>query len=375
MIKKNDTNFSFKKAALEARSNFPKETADITFIDMSAPEARDAFKYWFSTFTSSQERSIKGTPCAVQDELFDELYMNVGFAAWRPPSSKKKLLVFNHAVKKTYSLPFSLQFIFDHELGHLIVEGGMPNSSEKNKGVNYDKSLSLEEYASTVAETIRSESAADTYACLIGLQRKTLTAKDIDDIALFRASELIRYGKYDHVTIAALDTLLSYQNLPDLESLSPGQIKDIAGKYANQKKLSVEEIFESIESLAYWPYGEDTRPRSEMEMRLLLLADCITTDSVDSLTFRVAARVFSEALKTGTIDYIGQLASFGSHQKWEGIKKELATRLQEVKPSYNSIKEFIDNRDEMLRDSKQFSSIASNARPSRTTPLNLKSNS
>ena len=209
-----DIPFDFAKAVAEAKRDYPAETRNITFIDIDAPDAPAQYAAWMDKLKSPQSHARAAYSGA------DKLTADMGAFAM---GFEGHVVVAVHGQKpdrpagKAEGIPQGrwLQYVFDHELGHAIVKGGMKDGI-LNPPPNFKESI------------------ADSFAVLRGLRNGTLDRSDIREIADARVEEFMtRQGlPQQHLTTMALDALVINPKQIDFCSLSNAEIKAVARDYA-----------------------------------------------------------------------------------------------------------------------------------------------
>lgn len=323
-------NFSFKKAVAEACRDFPGETKNIVFLDLSTPGARERFHQWSKGQRDDEGRSISAEAA---DRQFDELHTEHGFAAIPGSGGGKSLLAYS-ADYDGYAKLLPRQFIFDHELGHLVAKGGI--SQRPQPGDFWP----VEQIMGAIA---RAESVADGFAVLRGIKRGSMNVDDGRQLAVLRATTGWKAGIYSHMTSTAIDALLSGQGAVSIRSLTPQQQKDLA--YENMGENSagpagIGNIIRFIEELSA------TGGKGTVAERIVALADIVMKKPPESLAFRIAGRVLSEAFRTGTVDYVGALTTFAPKEKWLDAARALKSRTKEADAPL--LTDFDENKLEML---------------------------
>jgi hypothetical protein len=314
--------FSFKKAVTEARRDFPEETRDIQFIDLSTPGAEAELEQWMKTQPQWYRRQVLGEGGTAGDQL-DRMRFDVGFLCL-PGASGKHLLAFAPDFTH-YRQHFSLQFIFDHELGHLVAKGGSPGKDREKEEPQKPRRIKLAEVAEIYAAIARMENVADSFAVLRGLSRGTLGRDEINDVALTRAYSAWRRRDFSHMTLAAVDALLVHDDGESLASLAPQQVKDLATLHGESHAPSAADILRAYKALRsssrVSEEGEET-----IAGQVLGLADIVSKQEPGSLAFHIAARVLSQAFRSGIVEYAGPLGDFRREEGWQPVANYLKTR-------------------------------------------------
>lgn len=329
--------FSFKEAVQEAKRDYPAETRNINFIDISTPTAREDFRSWLKT-TNLPGGKDKGPYDETADEVFDSFLSGGGFVAYRDKSTGRAALLYNPKSKSADHM-FSKQFIFDHEFGHLLVQNGLSDfDALKNK-----PDLTLAEGAVVLAATVKAESCADTFALLRGIRRGQIGEAEINDVSLTRGMESVLEASLSHLTMTSVDALLVDHKLADLAALTPQQQKDFAGEHADINTPDALKL--TFCQYSFRPSSDD---RPDARAQLLNLAKTVMEASSDSLEFYVAARILSTAVRTGAVDYVGPLADNLPKSALEEMKEALRERVPELGRYARLMQTFGENKTEVL---------------------------
>lgn len=227
--------FIFQQAVAKAKRDYPDETRNITFIDGSDPNARAQVAEWISENMSPQFLTWLSPDKTMAEMLEHNTQRTIdnGFCAVRDPVSRKSMLYFNSdAVLEDVPLERNtkLHYIFNHELGHLLVKGGMSSD------------LYLEHKDKTHAEikpladimTLLSENKADSFGALQTLVDRHMTTDDIRTIAFERARVMLTRDIVSHLTSMSLDGLSLKADAGHFISLEPAEIKAIAAAHATE---------------------------------------------------------------------------------------------------------------------------------------------
>jgi hypothetical protein len=332
--------FSFKEAVKEARRDYPQETRNISFIDMSTPAARGDFKAWLKTTNLPGGKSTSPYD-ETADEVFDNFLNGDGFVAYRDKSTGRAALLYNPKSQAVDHM-FSKQFIFDHEFGHLLVQNGLADFVDlKDKPV-----LKPVDYAQILSATVKAESCADTFALLRGIRRGQIGEQEINDVSLTRGMESVLESSVTHLTMTAVDALLVDHKLADLAKLTPQQQKDFAGEHA---EINAPEALSLV--FCQYNFRPSSEHRRDAREQLLNLAKVVMEASSDSLEFYVAARILSTAVRTGAVDYVGPLADNLPKSALGEMKEALRERVPELGRYALLMQSFSENKAQVLAPS------------------------
>lgn len=317
--------FDFEAAVAEARRDFPRETANITFVDLGVTGAAETLWKWFNENYGSDLDDDK--------LLFnDDAYLRKLGIAKYCPATRKSLLTVNTRPSHTPDMP--RQFILDHELGHLIVPGAISRDDTS-------PTSALAQY--------RGELLADSFAVLRGLQRGTLTREEAEGLSLRRA-----LSSDCHLTTRGIDETLARTADIDCSALRPRDLLELARTCAeaamtDERDLSL--ITRRMRELATGRRAErepdeirpqrlkeifskpkDTLPHRGEKLThvqwLENMADISAAYPKGSLAAYVSTRVMAAALDSG------QLVGFGNKEKmfevegpgWDKIRRDVAQR-------------------------------------------------
>lgn len=216
--------FDFNRAVEEARRDYPVETQDITFIDATKPEKEDQLAGWLAATAPSYQEFINETVMFIIPGHLCELMqlMTGGSFSMRDPITGKGALVISPTEKVFSTLVpgAAAATVFNHELGHLLAEGGMLNSIQDMV------EKSIQDMVEKDPEKMRErEIVADLFAALRGIQQGCLVAGDIAKMAAFR----VNANDITHDSSAALGAVLKEEGA--LEGLTPRKVKAMAGKF------------------------------------------------------------------------------------------------------------------------------------------------
>ncbi len=224
--------FDFNRAAEDARRDYPEETKNITFIDISEEGASEKLARWIaSTSPAYLEQLAKGLGVPVADAaegiLFNAL-LGGGISMKDCVSGKSCLLMSNESGKSLADIMFSLPvektnaFAFYHELGHLITPRGM--TEKELEFVKDGDDPGIDATTLTLCEI-----SADCFGALKGLRDGFLDADDLKKLIADR-----RAGDAVHATADALQDILDEYDAHDIASLSPAQLKKAAAARAEK---------------------------------------------------------------------------------------------------------------------------------------------
>jgi len=294
--------FDFDRAVAEARAEYPKETADTTFINGSDPDALDQLYNWAR---KEGLRTIEWAHISPHAERERPLSL---------PGHKggTALMMFPH--KPTPTFPGDPdkcnQLTFDHELGHIVCGKGMGN-----------------EFAADYTEHI-----ADSFAVLRGLRRGTLQKSDVPTIAAQRDAGFLLFSDLNHLTSMMLDAIVINPKNLDYRALSPRQTLRLAEKHADafENKAKSYNQLDDVASI-----GKPTRHfeglcvEDRAEQRLHALTSICMNNKPSSMAFYLAARILTGAIKNGGLKYLDTEFKIDSNNPhWQEVLQNVTARAQ-----------------------------------------------
>jgi hypothetical protein len=311
--------FDFDTAVAAARRDYPQETAAVTFIDMASPDGRALLWEWydnasadFRDYNYSLEFLGREDPQAVVDV-----------------EGNRKLMIFNSNYDtSSFFGPSSpaavLDFVFNHELGHLVAGGGlaeMKNEIRQETKSETDKSLRNQ-----------AEMAADCFGVLRSLSRGTLT---VAEAARFSFRRGIASGA-DYATAPGIDAMLqgAEDKKVDLAKLTADEIKIMATDHAEECSVSKKESesLRAIFNYASLRGEEPTLKEWYAQQRgkwLENLSDVCEKSSDDSFTFQATAKTLSVILATGKEPYTGNTCDV-TDKKWDKVRENIKRRADKI---------------------------------------------
>lgn len=334
----NSAIFDFNRAAARARQDFPAETKNVTFLDLSAIGAREQLKTWLESTDALFLTWHRGRKTL--DQLLDEGMREPGFASFDPISGKR--LVAARSMPNVAGFwPGATGsevggFTFAHELGHAIVPGG----ADENPMAAPAAPTGAEHWKQ-VQGTNRNENAAESFGVLYSLQNGWM--KGTDDIAklsLWRAESTATKGEIGHFTSPAVDALTVSLQDADFVSLTPQEIIAVAAKHAESFTPSPKVIEAAVMNLAQM-LAPNIREERDPNF-----AGCITEIAVEK-TLAERFRAIAEAYMSGpagTLEHYAvsrfvpvMLAQGGSDlagEYWDNVRATVAARGAPGSPSF-----------------------------------------
>ena len=344
--------FDLRKAIEEARAEFPEQTKAITFLDLSAPDIRNRLLGWLdSTDPVFREKYLEAM---VQrggtiDEWIDTCLRTGGFSLMDVVSGKT-IVAARSELPAGQLGPIAdtgrmLAYIFAHELGHALVEGG------HSKGMLTLEFMSQDPYR-RISETNRAENAADAFAALYGLRKGWLDAGDIERLSVDTSGAAALLERFTHFTSIALGHIVLNREGADFMSLTMPQIQAIAARHAEEFSLDADAVRHS------WKRIDRAMSQAVSNLLLTNLQSAIRdSDDFDSIPeasredvrgaqlkglaeiylrgmpprggnpipYFIAQSVLAEVLNQGNIPGVYEKADMQGPY-WDGVRKVMADR-------------------------------------------------
>lgn len=280
-LKREPKVFDFDQAVADARRDFPKQTANVTFMDTTAadfPEKLDEFAKKAKLNNTQYNHILKnaGSAIAVATQMNGHGLMLIPVAREGDRQSFP-----GDDFKSAY-------FCFQHELGHFVV----PNA----QGINSGKS---EEYK---------EIAADTFAMMRGLKEGVFQKSDLLALADHRGQAMLMTMDFSHMTAMALDAMAINPKNIDFLSLTKEDIVKVATRHARtfDTTSKAHSKFSRMQNSNGYTMEETEAGalavRHEViDAKLLNLQQIAMDAPANSQEFYIAARVLNNVLETGVI--------------------------------------------------------------------------
>jgi hypothetical protein len=315
---------AFSKAVTDARLDYPEETKNVTFIDMSAPGAVRKILHSFlnacpnPAYIAEKSALLRYISEKIMAREIKKYFLSQP-ALCLPMQIAPLLMVHSSPKNRLFpSLDDSQHtFIaFTHELGHLVTEN-TPKLSRH----------AFNETASANEERNESEIAADTFAMLLGLRKGVLTEAVIERYSLDRAVHAWACGNWEHLTTLALDKLILSPDHTNFISLTPAEIKSVAECHAREFKMNNPQLKDLGLRLEVASSLRGSSHYAQYE--LARLADACRGSKDDSPEFYVAARILRAALDDKKLHIPGEkkplrLSLDGKY--WDDLRRELCIR-------------------------------------------------
>ncbi|MDY0008163.1 MAG: hypothetical protein RBS08_00520 [Bdellovibrionales bacterium] len=292
-----DIPFDFDRAVQRARQDYPAETRNITFIDIDRPDAQQQYAGWLAQL--SPKARVRATQCGVPKLESDTGAFAMGFEG--------KVVVAVHGQQpQSWRVPEIpqgrwMQYVFDHELGHAVVKGGMYNGI-LNPPPNFKESI------------------ADSFAVLRGLRNGTLQREEIRILADHRMEDFMRRQglPQQHLTTMALDALVINPKQTDFMSLSHAEIKSVAHAHAKAFSNDSKTNLALISSKFCWD-GEKSDVE-KLHTHVKRLTDLAEQAPADSSRFYIALRALKTPLAEKAVSH------YISAEAWQEKLQKLESR-------------------------------------------------
>ncbi|MCC7036447.1 MAG: hypothetical protein IT560_03985 [Alphaproteobacteria bacterium] len=291
--------FDFEQAVADARRDYPKQTANLTFIDTSAPDFAEKLEEFAkkAKLTNAQYNHIlknaeSSTALATEMNGHDLMLIPV-----RREGEKQSFP--GDDFKSAY-------FCFQHELGHFVVKDaqGIGGGTGQYK-----------------------ENAADSFAMIRGLKDGVFKKSDLLALADKRGQEMLMTMDFDHMTAMSLDAIAINPKNIDFISLTPKEIAKVAERHADTFGAGgrAESKFSKMQGKHGYTTDEYGAVLPEViEAKLLSLQEIAMSSPAKSQEFYIAARILNNVLETGTIKLGGLEHKVDVNtDHWKDAKKAL----------------------------------------------------
>ena len=225
--------FDFAAAVAQARALYPAQTACVTFIDKTAPDAALQFERFLARTAPVYRTIMVGKYRALADYTAEVLDDNGSFAEIDPITGYGVVML-GHAdadYVTGVSADQMRHHVFMHELGHIVVPNGMYRDID---GLRLWSRC--DNYWDSVAQTHEWESAADTFSFLHNLKSGAFGIAQINALTIYDAWRFFEYPRsasaLEHMTMPASDAFITLAGQLDLASLTPDDITAIAQNHA-----------------------------------------------------------------------------------------------------------------------------------------------
>jgi hypothetical protein len=230
--------FNFEAEVARAKQDYPQETRNTTFLDMSKPGWRAKAIKWLRN-TSPEYKTLLTT----QDIPYalDKIALQMNGAFFLRDSVTRRSLLCSYSVPslKLATIDENKEALmqFNHELGHIVVPGGALSVATAKK-------LATDPIKQDFAMN-KVEITADCFAVLRGFTQATFSDADADSLALMRSVATIKDLDLIHLSTQSIDQIRIDAQDGKLTDLTPQEIKVIAREHAKKFSLSKAELSRS----------------------------------------------------------------------------------------------------------------------------------
>lgn len=320
--------FDFSAAVTKARQDYPELTRNVTFIDLSQPEARqqmlaeiskispppseEQVKTFLAEFDVSKNGDGFVNDCGGMTFLFSASRPQHGFFARKLPHN-------------------AAAYTFTHELGHIVVKGGRFSQAG---------SPAVNQWAENFSENI-----ADSFAIITGLSEGWLTPDHVLRISLERSMNGWISRDMNHITTIALDNIVLRAEEIAPPSLSPAEIAAISHRHALEFTLprgSMSYTFnelsahspadrlsalESVGSLAFESASSQESLAAEMtdiiQRHTRIVAEACMEEPHTSAAFHLYGRIVAKVLRNNKVEGVPVDTS---DPYWDKVRKDLVEK-------------------------------------------------
>lgn len=338
--------FDFEKAVSIARADFPAETKNVTFIDLSLPDARAKLHDWLaSTAPAFRDKYLEHSSA---DEFVEKCFVPFGLNVKDGISDSTLICARSRTKPGSHVFPDAakdLAYTFCHELGHGIAKGGIPQMM-----LDLVFRPEEEEFWDMIGQVNLAENVADTFASVYGVSKGWLDDKgDLGRIGFGTSLSPWFAADLTHFTTIAIDNLALDIGKLNIPSLSTAEIKAIAERHAAEFTPAQGQLMHAFQSFANNYVGaaeflkeKELQPGQEIDVEALEeeafnkslqrtfenLAKTYLTAPRDTLVYYIAHRTLAEVAETGRLKNIDH--SFDvSGAFWDGIRATIRERSSE----------------------------------------------
>lgn len=324
--------FDFDAAVAEAQRDYPRMAAHTTFVNLSAPDAREQLQHWFAAI-SPEHVSPQQAAILLAGGLKKNGFTFIDHAplrmvmAMRPDSTSGYTGGGNEA-----------PYVFNHELGHAVTGDGYMSTGDAPPPLHV---------------IARGEIAADIFAVLRGISTGTMTREDAENLSMARAMK----APGVHATSFAIDTLLAETSDDKIRAMTPDKIAELARDYAALYAPRPGEI-EALARKLQWvqPVAVEHAPMPDKDLAGKLkdlfgrikghgpksaeitqgavkmrrlgneewlenVADLLKTSEPGSLAFHTGAKILTAVFNTGRAGYPQAKEFDVSDAKWDALRR------------------------------------------------------
>lgn len=312
--------FDFAKAAQKAMRDYPEETKNLVVSDgdnngsIIVENFKDSEKFLAEiaarvVHERMREKGSLNHAQAMKVPMLDDIYTS---------------LYLRHCTEEinpfqSPDLAVSDAYVFDHELGHLVVKTAMDETPEQPN---------------------LTETSADAFALIRHYQRygmdSPLPIGYITANAMMFLSGLPDTG---HTTLWALDQIRLDAKTADFMSLTPAETAKLAEEYARKFTPAAAEMHKLRED-----YAEllADMAKNQLQFDLNDLATAVLKQEPGSLAFHLGVRTLQYAFDK----YPEDAANAG----WQKIRQALEQKIAGMGDAGNVLADFIENKKDVTRE-------------------------
>lgn len=247
--------FDYAAAVLAARHDYPQETAQVTFIDLSSPEAAPQLRDWLRKASPAFIRSLGETekPETAIFHAVEKFLMKNGVA--EVDYATGNILVASSSQPKskylgaTSTVAQEAAYAFAHELGHAVTRNGF---TANWRGLTRQGKPS--QHDALPHERAEAEMAADVFAVLRNLSQHVMTQEQAKAVSLTRALR----APGIHTTSPALDAALKNAGAAILSPRGVQSAAETAAQRYAPKQGEIEELASRLAWMKPVPKAPDS---------------------------------------------------------------------------------------------------------------------
>lgn len=245
--------FDFRKAAEQARRDYPRETRNISFISGDDPHAADEIGAVMRNMDPEfLAWSYEGRPMDEAVATHVEFVLASGAISFKDPVTGKGGLYVDTSMERLNMAgnpEGQKHFTFNHELAHLVLPLGLPSAffRELRQLPKEEALMNMKLYAT------RCENMCDTFAAIKTAAEGNLTPAELGKISLQRAFQAVAGDDTEHLSTLSLDRISLDIEKGKFISLTPAEIAAIAQKHGREfapslaDGMEVEKMFASTQ--------------------------------------------------------------------------------------------------------------------------------
>lgn len=227
--------FDFATEVARARIDYPAETEDIAFLDMSQPSSIETLAKWIEGIDPQYLSACFEEKSPL--DIAKQLAQNSAFSVKDPVSGVSLLGIDTNAdpAPELGSRHKQLGAVFNHELAHLVIKGAAPSDiyrEEMGDGeLTPEKRMML--YIAQKIMMPTCENLADGLGAMLSLKQNILTPDDLAKTSLERAYGAVWNNDTEHLTSMVLDTIAADALAGKFTGMTPQDLKAQAQVYAS----------------------------------------------------------------------------------------------------------------------------------------------